>query len=251
MTTIAKINDEEMSAYDFVKILKLNDKFDELIEEIMVDKLAVAEAKKQGITVSIEEVQERADQIRRVLGLHRAKDTNEYLDSMGVSLDEFEKHITDGLYKEKVEEQVCTNQALEDYFSLHSPKFDSLAVAHMVIDSEGKAREVMALLEDDPDSFEDLAKEHSLDEETASSGGYVGKVSRGTMDGDIEAKLFNADPGDVIGPFTSGDGLIYEIFKVTAKHPAKLDEATAKEVHKLIYDEWLEARAQEHRLEVL
>ncbi len=251
MTTIAKIDDEEISAYDFVKLLKLNDKFDELIEEIMVDKLAVAAAKKQGLTVPVEEVQDRADQIRRVLGLHRAKDTVEYLDGMGVSLDEFENHIVEGIYKEKIEAQVCTQQAIEDYFSLHSPKFDSLEIAHMVLDSEGKAREIMAFVEDDPDSFEDLAREHSLDDETADSGGYVGKVARGTMDPEIEAKLFNADPGDVVGPFTSGDKLIYEIFKVTEKHPAKLDDATAKEVHKLIYDEWLEVRAQEHRLEVL
>ena len=251
MTIIAKINDEEISAYDFVKILKLNDKFDELIEEIMVDKLAVAAAKKQGISVPVEEVQERADQIRRVLGLHRAKDTNEYLDSMGISLDEFEKHIVEGIYKETVEAKVCTQQAIEDYFSLHSPKFDSVDISHMVLDSEGKAREIMALLEDDPEGFDELAREHSLDDETSDNGGAVGKVSRGTMEGEIEAKLFNAEPGEVIGPFRSSDGLIYEIFMVTEKHPAKLDDATVKEVHKLIYDEWLEARAQEHRLEVL
>lgn len=251
MTTIAKINDEQLSAYDFVKLLKLNDKYDELIEEIMIDKLAVAAAKKQGVTVSIEEVQERADQFRRLLGLHRAKDTNEYLDGMGVSLDEFELYIVESLYKDKVQQAVCTEQAIEDYFSLNSPKFDAVDISHIVLDSEGKAREIMALLEDDPEGFEELVLEHSLDEETKDTGGEIGKAMRGTMEDEIEAKIFNAAVGDIIGPFRSGDGLIYEIFKVTQKYPAKLNESTLKEVHKLVYDQWLEARAQEHRLEVL
>ncbi len=43
MTTIARINDEGLSAYDFVKLLKLNDKYDELIEFG-----SEAELKKQG-----------------------------------------------------------------------------------------------------------------------------------------------------------------------------------------------------------
>ena len=56
-----------------------------------------------------EEIQERADQFRRVRGLHRASDTNKYLDAMRVSLDEFEAFITDGLYQEKMMEQVCSD----------------------------------------------------------------------------------------------------------------------------------------------
>ncbi|MCP4409256.1 MAG: peptidylprolyl isomerase [Gammaproteobacteria bacterium] len=251
MTTIARINDEQISAHDFVKLLKLNDKYDELIDEIMIDKLAVAAAKKQGVTVSIEEVQERADQFRRLLGLHRAKDTNEYLDDLGISLDEFEQYVVESLYKDKVQKAVCTQQAIEDYFSSNSPKFDAVDISHIVLDSQSKAREIMALLEDDPEGFEELVGDHSLDEETKDTGGAIGRVMRGTMEDEIEAKLFNASVGDIAGPFQSGDGLIYEIFKVTQRYPAKLNESTLKDVHNLVYDQWLEARAQEHRLEVL
>lgn len=251
MTTIAKINDEELSAHDFVKLLKLNDKFDELIEEVMVDKLAVAAAKKQGIVVSIDEVQERADQFRRLLGLHRAKDTSEYLEGIGVTLDDFEQYIKETLYKDKVRDAVCTDQAIEEYFNLNSPKFDSVEISHIVLDSEAKAKEITALLEDDPDSFKDMVREYSLDEENKDSGGEVGQVMRDTMAEEIEAKIFNASVGDIVGPFNSADGLIFEIFRVTDKHSAKLNESTRKEVEKLVYDEWLGSRAQEHRLEVL
>ncbi len=38
----------------------------------------------------------------------------------------------------------------------------------------------------------------------------------------------------------------YEIFVVNAKYPATLDEDTAVEVRRLLREEWLAARAQEH-----
>ena len=66
---------------------------------------------------------------------------------------------------------------------------------------------------------------------------------------EVEAKVFNAAVGDLLGPFAAADGSFYEIFHVTAKHPAKLDEDTAAEVRRLLREGWLAARAQEHLIE--
>jgi len=250
MAVIAKIDDREITPEQFVKLLKLNGKFDQLVEDIVIDQLTVAAAKKQGISVSVEEVQKMFDNIRRVRGLHRAKDANDFLDNLGVTLDDFQEYIADNLYRDKVLATVYTEQAVQEYFNLNSPKFDSVEVGHIVVDSEGKAREMMAVLHDDPDGFGDLAVEHSMDAETKDAGGVIGKVWRGSLPNEIEAKIFNASAGDMVGPFKVEDGLYYEIFKVLEKHPAQLDDKTTKEIRKAIYDEWIAARVEEHRVEV-
>jgi len=205
----------------------------------------VRAAKKQGIRVPPEEIQERADQFRRVKGLHRATDTNRYLDGLGVTLDEFEAFITDTLYQEKMIEHVCSEQAVKEYFKLNSPKFESVEVSHIVLDTEGKAKEMISLLREDPDCFAEMAREHSI-ANTREHGGVIGKVLRGSLKSDVEAKVFNAAAGDLLGPFPSPDRTFFEIFGVNAKHPATLDEETAAEVRRLIREEWLAARAQEH-----
>ena len=251
MTVIARIEDEAITADDFIKLLKFNNKFDDTFEPYLIDKVAAYAARRQGITVSIEEVQHRVDEIRRVLSLHRAKDTLEFLDSLGLTVDEFEQYVTDLVYKDKVYNAVCTEKAIMEYFNLHSPRFDGIELSQIVLDSEGKAREMMALLDEDPDSFAELAKQHSLDDETRDSGGVVGKVLRGTLEDEVEAKVFNASKGDVVGPFMISDGLVYEIFRVTDIYPAKLDDSTKNEVQKLIFDEWLEAVTQELNVEIL
>jgi parvulin-like peptidyl-prolyl isomerase len=248
MTTLVKIDKAEIGVAEFLRTLKLNGQFDGLIEQFVRDRLTVEAAKKLGIQVSEEEVQERADQFRRVHRLHRAADTNKYLDALRVSMGEFETFIVDSLYREKMMERVCGEAAVQGYFKLNSPKFDCTEVSHILVDAEGKAKEVMSVLADDPNGFAEMAREHSI-AESRQQGGVIGKVLRGSLRGDVEAKVFNAAAGDVLGPFASADRSTFEIFRVDAKHPAKLDDDTATEVRRLLREEWLRARAQEHVIE--
>jgi parvulin-like peptidyl-prolyl isomerase len=248
MTAIVRIDDEVIGTDDFIRVLKLAGQFEGLVEQQVRDRLTVIAAKKNGIRVSAEAIQERADQFRRVRGLHRAADMNRYLDTFGISLDEFEAFITDTLYLEKMLDEVCSDEAVQAYFKLNSPKFDSIEVSHIVLDSEGKAKEMMSILADDPDSFGDMAREHSI-ADTRERGGVIGKVLRGSLKTGIEAKVFNAQVGDLLGPFAAPDGAFFEIFSVTAKYPAALDHDVASEVRRLLREEWLAARAQEHIIE--
>lgn len=248
MTAIVKIDGASIEVADFIRTLKLTGQYESLIEQLVRDRLTVQAAKKAGLRVSEEEIQERADQFRRVRGLHRASDTNKYLDGMRVSLDEFEAFITDSLYQEKMMERVCSDQAVDSYFKLNSPKFDSIEISHMVLDAEGKAKEMISVLTEDPDCFEEMAREHSI-ADTRERGGSIGKVLRGSLRSDVEAKVFNATVGDLIGPFVSGDRSVFEIFRVNAKHPARLDDDTRTEVKRLLREDWLRARAQEHVIE--
>ena len=245
MMPIVKIDGAAIDVSDFIRTLKLSGQYEGLIEQLVRDRLTVQAAKKAGMRVSEEEIQERADQFRRVRGLHRSADTNKYFDAMRVSLDEFEAFITDGLYQEKMMERVGSDSAVQAYFKMNSPRFDSIEVSHVVLDSEGKAKEMISVLRDDPESFEDMAREHSI-ADTREHGGQIGKVLRGSLRSDVEAKVFNAAVGDLLGPFASSDRSTFEIFRVNAKHPARLDDDTTTEVRRLLREDWLRARAQEH-----
>jgi peptidylprolyl isomerase len=218
------------------------------MEQFVRDRVSALAARKQGVEVSDAEIQERADQFRRVRGLHRASEANKYLDAMGIGLEEFQAFLADSLYQEKVMQRVCSDEAVRAFFQLNSPRFDSIEVSHIVLDSEGKAKEMMSVLREDPDSFEDMAREHSI-ADTRERGGAIGKVLRGALRGEVEAKVFNAAVGELLGPFVSSDRTTFEIFRVDAKHPARLDEDTAAEVRRLLREDWLQARAQEHVIE--
>lgn len=250
MADVLKIDEEVLISDDIIKLLKLSGRFDSLLEDIIKEKLTVYAAKKQGITVSPEEIQERADQLRRVRGLHRASDVLKFFDAMGITIDEFEDFIVETLYQEKMLETVGDENAVKEFFALHSPRFDSIEVSHILVDSEGKARELMSLLEEEPEMFEAMVAEHSL-ADTKKDGGRIGKVIRGAMAPEVEGRVFNASEGDLLGPFAGAGKSFFEIFRIDQKRTAELDDETREEVRRMLRDEWLAARAREHQVEVL
>jgi len=130
MTNLVKIDGEEVQLDEFIRVLKLTGQFQELLEQFVRDRLAAPWRAKAGILVTEEEIQERADQYRRVRGLHRAVDTNKFFDALRVSLEEFEGFITDSLYQEKMMSKVCGEQPVEGYFKLNSPSLTASSEPH-------------------------------------------------------------------------------------------------------------------------
>jgi parvulin-like peptidyl-prolyl isomerase len=250
MADLMKIDDELITSDRFVNLLKLTGRFDAIFDEVVKERVIVHSARRDGITITPEAVQERADQLRRVNGLHRAVEMKRYLENMKVSVTEYQEFITDLLYYEKMMERVLSDASVEKFFNLNSPKFDSIDVNHIVLDSEGKAREIMAILEDEPERFAELAREHSF-ADTGKEGGYIGRVSRGSLQADVESKVFHAEEGSILGPFPTPDGLFHEIFLVNRKRAPTLDEDTKTEIRRILKDKWLSEQEGEHRLEVL
>jgi parvulin-like peptidyl-prolyl isomerase len=105
------------------------------------------------------------------------------------------------------------------------------------------------LLEDDPESFEELAREHSISD-TKSNGGHIGRITRGMMPPEVEAKVFQGNEGKILGPFPVPGGSAYEVFRVNAKSPARLDTETTDQIRRVLREEWLAARAGESRIEI-
>jgi parvulin-like peptidyl-prolyl isomerase len=250
MTDLVRINDEIIDNDGFINNLKLGGRFDALLEEFVHDKLVVQVAKKQGIVVTPQELQQRADQLRRVRGLHRAADMKRYLDTLKVTVQQYEDFIGESLYYEKMMDQVLSDAAVDKYFRMNSPKFDSIDVSHILVESTGMAKEIIAILEDEPEQFADLAREHSI-ADTRKEGGVIGRIMRGSLQSDVEAKVFHAKPGAVLGPFPSPDGSCFEIFMINAKRPATFDDEVKSEIRRVMKDEWIAAREKENRVEVL
>lgn len=236
---VARIDQEAISAEEFVRLLKLQGKLDSLLEKVLIDKLLVHAAKTAEIKISAEEVQDRVDQFRRVNNLHRAQDTIEYLDNIEISVDKLEEFIVEMISKEKMRESIMDNAAIDHFYKHHYPSFERIGLSHITLDSIAKAQEIAAILEEEPESFTDLAREHSLSDDTRENGGYLGKIPRGVLPQEIEAKIFNANIGDVIGPFPVEGQSKFEIFRLIEKHVPEMNEKTVSEIKEKLFQKWL------------
>jgi parvulin-like peptidyl-prolyl isomerase len=245
MDTLVTIEGHKLTSRDFINYLKLNNEFDDILERIIREKAAIVAAEKKGLSVSVDELQETADNLRRHVGLHRAKDTQEWLDSQSLTVDDLEEYVRDMVMTRKLQESIITDEAIDAYFQQHSPKFDQIDYKLIVVDSGDKAREITALLEDDPDMFSELLEQHSVDEETRGNDGLMKGIRRGILSDEVEPRLFNADEGDIVGPIQLGDSDFYEIYVVLNKQNATLTDHLRDEVGDTLYREWVDERINE------
>jgi parvulin-like peptidyl-prolyl isomerase len=73
-------------------------------------------------------------------------------------------------------------------------------------------------------------------------------IRRGILPDEIDAKVFNAKAGDIIGPFQFGSENLWQVIMVAAVHHPVKDEDTENEIVDAIYNNWLEARMKENTI---
>ena len=215
---VARIDDEVISAEAFVKLLKLDRQLDPLLEKVLVDKLLVYAARENDIRISPEEIQQRVDQFRRAMGLHRARDTIEFLDNIEMKTADLEDYVTEILYREKMRAMIFSESAVSQFYNSHYPAFERVGLSHIAVSCPAKAQEIFAQLEEEPESFLEMVMQHSEAQDTREQAGYLGKIPRGVLPYEVEVKVFSAKPGSLLGPFEIEASQRVEIFKVLEFH---------------------------------
>ncbi len=196
---------------------KENEFLDEFISELLIRQYAA----QNNISNSIEELQVAANERRYQNSLESVEKFQQWLKNNHQTLLSLQNDIDYQLLRNKVRGSI-PDQEVEAYFVEHQLEFDRADLYSIRLDNQHKAEELYAKIAEDGENFHLLAMEHSLDEESKPKGGYIGKLSRDELSAEIEAAVFNAQPGQVINPIETEKG--YNLFKVSAVYPANLAE---------------------------
>ena len=187
-----------------------------------IDELLIRQyAAQNNISNSIEELQVAANERRYQSGLESVEKFQQWLRNNHQTLLSLQNDIDYQLLRNKVRGSI-PDQEIEAYFVEHQLEFDRADLYSIRVGNQQKAEELYAKITEDGENFHLLAMEHSLDEESKPKGGYIGKLRRDELSAEIEAAVFNAQPGQVITPVETEKG--YNLFKVGAVYPANLTE---------------------------
>lgn len=146
------------------------------------------------------------------------------------------------LEKEIVDKITLSDEDIQSYYVENKENYwqeEEVHAYNILVETEEEAKEVLQKLEEGQE-FSELAKEFSIGS-SASTGGDIGFINKGTLMPEIEDQLFILDPGEVseIIPTESG----FHIFKVIEKNPPGYLELA--EVRGELEEQLLPARQQE------
>lgn len=171
----------------------------------------VQHARKNGISVDAGELQSFFNEYRYELGLETAESFNNWMSENNIGLQTLQNVFEIGVIRNKLRAGI-TDAEVADYFAINKDAYDVAELYSITVEDSDTADELYSQLEEGEESFQALAVEHSIDGDTFRQGGFVGEVTRETVSGEVEAAVFAASPGDLIGPIKEDDG--YTIYMV-------------------------------------
>jgi putative peptide maturation system protein len=230
------VNGETISLADVITHAKWKDQLS--FYQAATDAALIRQAAQTlGLTVSTDELQQAADSFRYVHRLTDPAAAKAWLAARHLTQRDWERLLEVETLTGKLREIVTAHQ-IEPYFAEHRLSFDVAVISRLVVASEETARELRIQIVEEGAYFYALARRYSIDTATRPAGGYVGPVGRAELTAAAEAAVFNANVGQVVGPFKTSQG--WALLRVEALHPATLDHATCHKIRNRLFEEWLQ-----------
>lgn len=227
------INSDEIAVY-----LKQQMSIREVCCQIMYARIIEQAANTRNITVTSEEINLEAEEIRRVKRLEKALDTIAWLEEEISSTDEWEIAIRKKLLAKKLARELFDPEA-ELYFNQNRLNYERFVVYQLVVPYEKLAQELFYRIEEEEISFYQAVHLYDIDEQRRNVCGYEGEVHRRDYPPDMAAAIFKnpITVGELIGPIRSEQG--YHLFIIENYQPAELTSEIRQEIIDRLFQQWL------------
>lgn len=157
--------------------------------------------------------------------------------------------VVQKLVKELQAVPPITDEEIAKYYEDNKTRYSTttLRARHILVREEELADDLRSKLGEAPDSFEELAKEHSVDTASARKGGDLGFFGHGRMVPEFEAAAFALrEPGDLSAVVKTQYG--YHIIKLEERREGQgkpLDQVR-EQIRSSLRHEAVQKRTQEH-----
>ncbi len=235
---MVKFKSVEIETAEIEEYLKQEMKLKEICCNILHQKIVAEAASSRNITVSNEEIEAEANQIRLSLRLEKASDTLAWLKDNMLDSDQWEIAINNHLLAKKLAKHLF-DPKVEAYFAQNRLNYDRFVLYQLVVPYEKLAQELFYQIEEEEISFYQAAHLYDIDEQRRYVCGYEGKVDRWKYSPEIATAVFKTPVtiGEIIGPIRSEQG--YHLFKIENYIPAQLTPKIRQEIIDRIFKEWL------------
>lgn len=197
---------------------------EQVLDQMINDRIQIKKAKELGITVSDEEVNAEVDKWKKLF--NSDEKFIEFLESLKMEEGYFRENLKKDLMISKVKENLTqevqiTDNELADYYGSHINLFQRVKASHILLDTEEEAKKILERVKAGED-FNALAKKYSTDPSAADNSGNLGYFRHGEMVEAFEQAAFALKPGEISELVKSDYG--YHIIKVEDKTVDKFED---------------------------
>ncbi|MEE8603257.1 peptidylprolyl isomerase [Euzebya tangerina] len=188
-----------------------------VISDFITQDAMTAAAAEEGIEITDAQVDEQVDEIIETGFEGEQSQFEEALEESGQSLEQVRVQFRTALYAEAIvgEPAEVTDEDLQQFYDAN---FTAPLVSHLLVQTEEGAEAALARI-DDGESFADVARDVSLDEQSAIQGGRLGPLEPGGFVEPFEEAAMALEFGEVSDPVQTDFGW----HVITTEPPPELD----------------------------
>jgi parvulin-like peptidyl-prolyl isomerase len=236
------LNPITISDNDIIQQVKLSCLIPTMIEGIVGRQVIAQLAAEKGIIAEPHELQQAADDLRRLNNLHSAGETWTWLQKYHLSLDEFEELAAATVLSAKLAQHLFAAQ-LEPYFLEHQLDYTRVVMYEIVLDDEDLAMELFYALQEGEIHFHQATHQYIQDPDLRRQGGYRGLVRRSELKPEISAAVFSAQPPQILKPIVTAQGA--HLILVEELIPAELTQELRYEILSTLFATWLKQQVEQ------
>ncbi len=212
---------------------------DAAMSDVLLSRWVRGEAEERGVTVSDSEISNQLQQvIKQQFG--GQKKFQQFLKQAHFTAQEARDRVELQMISTEIQKQVLPqNPSISDstvsaFYQANKAQFsvaEARDVRQILNKDEAKVQQAKALLEkdDSPANWKKVAAKYSTDTATKDSGGLRSGVAKGQSDPALEAQIFSAPQGQLVGPFKAQAGFyVIEVEKITPASTTPLSKASAQ-----------------------
>ena len=213
-----------------------------------LEQVAIARAAEaRGLEATGAEIKTLFSELRYMKRLESGDALRRWMADNRLTTDTISRACAQLILRRKLRETI-TEADVAGYYAENRPSFERVEIYRLTVGEQELARELRAAVEEEDESFCLLAIQYSTDAATARMGGYVGEVGRADVSAEVEAAIFGAGPGDLIGPIGTEDA--WSMFLVHDARTIPLDDARAG-IRDLLFDEMIAEAVERTRTAAL
>ncbi|MBU7583730.1 MAG: peptidylprolyl isomerase [Nostoc sp. TH1S01] len=230
-----------ITSSDIIDHLKLSYQLPEILQAIASQKIVSEAAEEEGITVTSQEIQQEADNLRLNKKLVKAQDTLLWLKQHYLSEHDFEASIRHQILARKLASHLFTSQ-VERFFYQNQQNYVTAVTYEVILDDIDVALEIFYAIEECEITFPEVARMYISDSELRRVYGYQGVRHRKDFRPEIAWAVFAASPPQIIKPIVTTKG-VYLIWVEEIFQP-QLDEQLREKIISELFEDWLKKEIQ-------
>ncbi len=206
--------------------------------DLLLQRWVMGEAEERGIEVTDTKIDEQLNQIKQQQFGGSEKQFQKFLDQSGFTAEEARQRVALQLVSDEIQGDVVpsapavSDDEIQAYYDANPDQFQQPATRDVRVVLTKTAEDADKALSElgqspTPKDWEAVAKKYSIDEATKTTGGLRQGVVQGQSEPALDAQMFGAAQGEVVGPFQTDAGFyVIQVEKITPATTTPLSDAS-------------------------